>query len=92
MEKAKTRTAPVPKQIRHEVKTILQHAAKNNGIREAVILFVDDKGVLRSRGNSSYIVNQVVQQAVDNFNLIRSTARNAFNQGWLVAEQVQRAK
>jgi len=53
---------------------------------------VDDKGVLRSRGNSSYIVNQVVQQAVDNFNLIRSTARNAFNQGWLVAEQVQRAK
>jgi len=89
MARTKTRTAPVPKQIRHEVKTILQHAAKNNGIREAVILFVDDKGVLRGRGNSSDIVNQVVQQAVDNFNLILSTACRAFDQGWSTAQQAQ---
>ncbi len=89
MARTKTRTAPVPKQIRHEVKTILQHAAKNNGIREAVILFVDDKGVLRGRGKSSDIVNQVVQQAVDNFNLILSTASRAFDQGWSTAQQAQ---
>jgi hypothetical protein len=83
----KTRTAPVPKQIRQEVKTILKHAAKNNGIREAVILFVDDKGVLRGIGKGSDIVHQVAQQAVDNFNLIHSTAHRAFDQGWLRAQQ-----
>jgi hypothetical protein len=89
MTETKTRTAPVPKQIRHEVKAILQHAAKNNGIKEAVILFVDDKGVLRGKGNSSDIVTQVVQQAVDTFNLIRSTAHRAFDQGWSTARQTQ---
>jgi hypothetical protein len=89
MTKTKTRTTPVPKQIRNEVKTILQHAAKNNGILEAVILFVDDKGELRGIGKNSGIVNLVVQQAVDNFNLIRSTAQRAFDQGRSMAEQSQ---
>jgi len=89
MAKTKTRTAPIPKQIRHEVETILQHSAKNNGIREAVILFVDDKGVLRGKGKGSDIVRQVVQQAIDNFNLIRSTALSAFDQGWSGAQQAE---
>jgi hypothetical protein len=92
MAKAKTRTAPVPKQIRHEVKTILQHAAKNNGIKSAAILFVNDKGELSGRGAGSDVFNQVVQQAVDNFNLIRLTAGDAFYQGWSMAEQTQQEK
>jgi hypothetical protein len=90
MAKAKkTRMAPVPKQIRQEVKTILQHAAKNNGITSAAILFINDKGELRGRGNGSDVFNQVVQQAVDNFSLIRSTAHHAFNHGWSMAEQAE---
>jgi hypothetical protein len=92
MAKAKARKAPVPKQIRHEVKTILQHAAKNNGISEAVILFVDDKGVLRGEGKGSDIFSQVVQQAVDNYDLIRLTADDAFYQGWSRAERTQQAQ
>lgn len=51
--KKKTRPTPVPKQIRLEVKTILQHASRNNG--EAAILFIDNKGVLQGRGNGSGI-------------------------------------
>jgi hypothetical protein len=91
MGKTKTRTAPVPKEIRQEVKTILQQAAKQNGIRQAAILFIDDKGELRGKGSGSDVFNQVVQQAVDNFTLIRLTAGDAFHQGWSMAERVQQA-
>jgi len=89
MGKTKTRTAPVPRQIRHEVKTILRHAAKNNGIRSAAILFIDDKGQLRGRGNGSDVFSYVIRQAVDNFGLIHSTALRAFNDGWDMAEQAR---
>jgi hypothetical protein len=82
----KTRVAPVPMQIRHEVNTILRHAAKNNGITSAAILFVNDKGELRGRGNGSDVFSYVIQQAVENFGLIHSTALRAFNDGWDMAE------